>query len=308
MAGTLTPPFTPPDPTDPPGTANAGNGYLEFQAFKNYVVSFLSVQFDPTTGQFTSAARFPATGFPALTGDATTTLGSGTVTVVGINGTVLSALINVPGILKINTGGIPVIAVAADFPTLNQNTTGSAGTAGNLTGTPSLPNGTQAVTQSAGDNSANLATTSYVNYVSAQGQFLGTATNDNASTGNIGEFVQSLVAFGAAVSLTTATSANVTSISLTAGDWDVEANINFSSSGATSTASQGGIGTTTATLPTDGSQVYSGILAATAIISTTCPVKRISIAATTTVYLVASATFSAGTVSAFGNLVARRRR
>jgi hypothetical protein len=47
---------------------------------------------------------------------------------------------------------------ASDVPTLNQNTTG---TAANLSGTPDLPNGTTATTQSAGDNSTKLATTAY---------------------------------------------------------------------------------------------------------------------------------------------------
>lgn len=61
-----------------------------------------------------------------LTGDAT---GSGTgsfATVVGkINGVSLAGLAT--GILKnTTTTGVPSIAVAADFPTLNQNTTGSA--------------------------------------------------------------------------------------------------------------------------------------------------------------------------------------
>jgi hypothetical protein len=63
-----------------------------------------------------------------LTGDAT---GSGTgsfaVTVGKINGVALSGLAT--GILKnTTTTGAPSIAVAADFPTLNQNTTGSAAT------------------------------------------------------------------------------------------------------------------------------------------------------------------------------------
>jgi hypothetical protein len=49
--------------------------------------------------------------------------------------------------------------VAADIPALNQNTTG---TAAGLSGTPTLPNGTLATTQTAGDNSAKLATTAYV--------------------------------------------------------------------------------------------------------------------------------------------------
>jgi hypothetical protein len=47
---------------------------------------------------------------------------------------------------------------AADVPTLNQDTTG---TAANLSGTPTLPDGTSAVTQAAGDSSTKLATTAY---------------------------------------------------------------------------------------------------------------------------------------------------
>lgn len=63
-----------------------------------------------------------------LTGDSS---GSGTTsiatTVTKINGTSLAGLAT--GILKNTTGtGVPSIAVAADFPTLNQNTTGSAAT------------------------------------------------------------------------------------------------------------------------------------------------------------------------------------
>jgi hypothetical protein len=47
----------------------------------------------------------------------------------------------------------------ASVPALNQNT---SGTAANLSGTPTLPNGTTASTQSQADGSAKLATTSYV--------------------------------------------------------------------------------------------------------------------------------------------------
>ena len=70
-----------------------------------------------------------------LTGDVTSS-GSGfngsanntnTTTVTKINGTSLAGLAT--GILKnTTTTGVPSIAVAADFPTLNQNTTGSAAT------------------------------------------------------------------------------------------------------------------------------------------------------------------------------------
>jgi hypothetical protein len=47
----------------------------------------------------------------------------------------------------------------AVFPTLNQNTTG---TAANLSGTPTLPNGTAAATQAADDSSTKIASTAFV--------------------------------------------------------------------------------------------------------------------------------------------------
>lgn len=138
----------------------------------------------------------------------------------------------------------------------------------------------------------------------------GTTTNDSATAGNLGEFVSSAIASGSAVSLTTATAANVTSISLTAGDWDVEGNVNFSASTATVTGTSAGISSTSATLPTDGTEAYSGVQVTllSELDSVTMPRKRISIAGTTTVYLVGKSTFSAGTVTAFGAISARRVR
>ena len=138
----------------------------------------------------------------------------------------------------------------------------------------------------------------------------GTNTTGNATPGCVGELVQSAIASGSAVSLTTATTANVTSISLTAGDWDVSGNVNFTGTTATVTGGQAGISTTSATLPTDGTECYDGTIT-TALSDTstvTLPRKRISINSTTTVYLEAQKTFSAGTEAAFGSITARRVR
>lgn len=142
------------------------------------------------------------------------------------------------------------------------------------------------------------------------GAVIGTATNDNGAAGAVGEYFSSLVAVGSAVSLTTATSANVTSISLTAGDWDVSGNCNFNDSAATVTSTIGGLSSTSATLPTDGSEVYSGVqlVTATAKDSVTLQAKRFSLSGATTVYVVCQQTFSIGTAAAFGSLSARRVR
>ena len=60
------------------------------------------------------------------------------------------------------TAGVPTFraVAAADIPTLNQNTTGSAATV-----TTTINSGVVATTQTAGDNSTKVATTAYVNAI-----------------------------------------------------------------------------------------------------------------------------------------------
>ena len=71
-----------------------------------------------------------------------------------------------------------------------------------------------------------------------------------------------------------------------------------------------GLTTTTATLPTDGTEAYSAVLltTGTGTDSITLDRKRINVSGTTTVYLVGQATFSVGTAGGFGSLTARRVR
>lgn len=136
-----------------------------------------------------------------------------------------------------------------------------------------------------------------------------TTTNDNASAGDLGEYVESEVGFGSAISLTNATPANVTSISLSAGDWDVWGQIDISPTG-TCTLALGWVSTTSATVPnapnggsyvTTDSNPVAGLFASTGV-------RRYSLSGTTTVYLSADAIFSTGTTVAYGGIYARRVR
>ncbi len=142
------------------------------------------------------------------------------------------------------------------------------------------------------------------------GGIVGTTTNDLAVAGTVGEYFSSYIAVGSPQSMSTGTAMNVTSVVLTAGDWDVEGNVNLINTGSTVTATQCGLSSTSATLPTDGSEVSSGILGTT--VSETdgvaLPRKRFSLASQTTVYLVAKATFSIGTFGSYGGITARRVR
>jgi len=92
-----------------------------------------------------------------------------------------------------------------------------------FTGTndPSLSN-TSVTISSGGD----ITATSII-FNPTTGGILGTTTNNNASAGYVGEFVSSEVLIGSAVSISANTATDLTSISLTAGDWDVWANVGF---------------------------------------------------------------------------------
>ena len=138
----------------------------------------------------------------------------------------------------------------------------------------------------------------------------GTATNDNATAGDIGEIIESIVVTGSKIgSFTTGIAKNVTSISLTAGDWDVCGLVQVDGT-LTGTSILAGISTTTTNTGTRGDNGVSTPTMPTAImdISLPIPAKRFSLSATTTIYLATSISFSAGTPGAWGRLTARRVR
>jgi hypothetical protein len=145
--------------------------------------------------------------------------------------------------------------------------------------------------------------------VKLNGYGVGNLVSD--SSGNVSSntgYVNSAVVSGSAVSLTTATAANVTSISVPAGTWFISGNINFSAASATVTGTSGGLSSTSATLPTDGTEVYSGVQVTllSETDSVTLPPKQFVLGSTTTIYLVGKSTFSAGSVGAFGQITAVR--
>lgn len=137
----------------------------------------------------------------------------------------------------------------------------------------------------------------------------GTTTNGNAITGNVGQLISSVIASASAVSLSNVTPKDITSISLTAGDWDIYGNV----------LAQGSIGNlisfyswcslATATWPD--ASLYNGVNSTAllaSIYAANTPYLRVSISSTTTVFLSARAGFSSGTVTGCGGIYARRIR
>lgn len=148
---------------------------------------------------------------------------------------------------------------------------------------------------------------------------VGTTTNDSAAAGFIGQIITATVAAASEVALTTATAADVTSISLTAGDWDVNGQVNHNAAATTNvTLLQIGISATSATLPTQpgGSGIGTDPLAIErraasvpgGVLTTAVGPVRVSLATTTTIYLVVQDTFTISTMGAYGTIRARRVR
>lgn len=149
------------------------------------------------------------------------------------------------------------------------------------------------------------------------GQIAATATNDNALAGNVGEYAETVIAIGSAVSLVSGAPKDMITLSLTAGDWDVEYIPNFTG-GVTTTLGYLIACLSTVTNTTDltnGRFVSNFFNNATTfnsipgnglgLGSITC---RFSLSATTTIRAVVLASFGVSTCSGYGLLRARRVR
>jgi hypothetical protein len=147
-----------------------------------------------------------------------------------------------------------------------------------------------------------------------KGQYPGETTTGSATAGNIGELISATILVGSAVSLTTATATTITSIVLTAGDWDISAQPAVTG-GATTTFQgiRGSISTTIATENVVSPFFVSSSYGSVAVLATfnwshaISPI-RVSLSGSTTYYLIIRADFGTSTASGFGSIRARRVR
>lgn len=145
------------------------------------------------------------------------------------------------------------------------------------------------------------------------GQLPGTATNDSAAAGNVGEYIQSIILAASEVVLTNGAQKTITSIILTAGDWDVSGVVYHHPAATTSyTRYIGSVSLTDNVLDTVPGRFADFSQAALVTGGTTfnaiVPPSRFSLAATTTVYLVALGNFTVSTAAGYGIISARRVR
>ncbi len=231
----------------------------------------------------------------------------------------------------INTSAINTIAITSNGTATNSNINGStlfSGSAsavsigmGNaivfadnvvITSNPNTITGAGTINYSGtnyGTSSFGINTTTVNRGYFDGGQYVGTNTNTTLTAGVIGEQIRSAIAIGSAITLSNTVVANVTSISLTPGIWDVTGIVSFSGT-LTGTAYSMGLGKTSASFTGvafgDNGTTTPTSSTATSDNSLTVPVWRLPLSVTTPVYLLALADFTVGTALAYGRISATR--
>lgn len=145
--------------------------------------------------------------------------------------------------------------------------------------------------------------------------FLSGAAGGDATTGSVGELVTASVTSGALVNLATGSATTITSITLTAGDWDVTGIVAYRLNVATSVTvlQQASTSLGTGTLGNDEFakstfETAANVMTATVDPAFIIPTKRYSISASTLVFLASNAVFSVNIAQAYGQIRARRVR
>lgn len=162
-------------------------------------------------------------------------------------------------------------------------------------------------------NSANTTVTSATSI--GQGQYLGTATNDSATAGNVGQRLD-FTANANTVSITSNSGKTIISGSLTAGDWEVTCTIFYRPTTSTTVATLYAELSATDNLITNTPGKFANVnypsttvLGATAQDSTVVtPPSRVSVASPTTYYCVGYVIIGVSTMAAGANMHAVRVR
>lgn len=279
-------------------------------------------------GQVTAGGAFKTT---SSTASSSTTTGSGIFAGgVGIAGAVFGGstasfvtsvttpiVIWTTSVSDRSGAGTPEGAITANIGSVFRRTDGTTGTTLYVKESGTGNTGWGALSTGGGSGTVSSSTSGYVAIYTGSttvgGQssipntipLVGITNAGSASAGNVGELVTAQVTPGT-VSLTTATVTNITSVSLTAGDWDVYGDMNFTlSGGAAPTELIGGMINSNSLLGP-----YSTISGATTgnTVAVTVPIQRVNVSSTSTFYLNVRATYVTGAVTGGGNMYARRRR
>jgi hypothetical protein len=297
-----------------------------------------------TFGSATQCTVFTVNAKGLITAASQTTCTPSILSVTGLGTGVATALANNVGsagavVLFNGAGGTPTSLVLTNATGLPVGAiTGLGANCGTFLATPSSANLRACLTDESGTGlayfqggdlgtpSAGVATnltslnatqltTGTIPAARTNGHQNGTATNDSAAAGEIGEYVSAQLLISSATSVTAGAAKDITTMSLTAGDWDVWGVVihipaagtvsqqlcAYTSSGAANTYAGNDSGQVGCIAfgagVTGGSNSYA-----------ITPVARFSLSGTTTVRLGVLDSFTTSTMTAAGTLKARRMR
>jgi hypothetical protein len=274
-----------------------------------------------TTGQvLTSNGAASPTWSSNIAGNAGTATKLQTASTIALSGEVTGTATSFDGSGNIS---IPVTINAGSVTPSDLSTGGPSWTAGGrLTATSYQIGASTTISTGAGSPEGNITApvgSVYTNTIGSAGLVLFVKESGSGNTGWIaavttGIFtsVTSTLPFASRVSITSGVQRNVTSISLTAGTWDISGTIDFTFIGTTSTLGSSnyltGVTLTSNTINPSDTYLDTPIIvtAGTGQARFSTSQRRLTIASTTTVYLVVGATFIAGSVSAYGTITANR--
>lgn len=297
-------------------TVTAGTGLAGGGALSSDIAIGMS-----TIGAYSVLGASGATGFPSAIGAATgnkflQSTNAATPTLKWDS--ILLSSVGVTGQLAIGNGGTNSATAGSGFQNLSPQTT-----KGDLVSFATAPV-RQAVGASGSVLTAYPGQSSGIGWSTSTTTIWGTQTNDNATAGYVGETLNCSRAQGG-TGFTSGTPGNIcstggNSITLTPGDWQVSGACGFLPGGSTSiTVMDCAVSKTSATLPSaatladpSAGEIWMTHRQAASVngnyITFSIPSFRVSVSASTPLYLVAGATFTVSTMSGYGYLEARRMR
>lgn len=246
----------------------------------------------PTSGTLATTSQIPTGAALTKTDDTNVTLtlgGSPTTALVNA----ASLTLGWTGQLAITRGGTGISSFGTGVQTaLGQNVTGSGGIV--LATSPTL------VTPTLG-----AATATSLNFgASATNGIIGTTAGSTPASGVVGEVIASQVTAGSATPISSGVTTNLTSITLTAGNWDLWGNIGIN--GTTVGTTVAGISNSSGGLPGQELRFYDTPGAAASTVAACVPSYNVNIGSGATYYLVVNSS-GTGSMIMYGGIFARRR-
>jgi hypothetical protein len=280
-------------PSTAPAWGNVTAAALAAQAANTVVANVTASSASPTAFAMPSCSG--ANNAIKYTSGTGFTCGSGIALTTGnLSQFAATTSAQLAGVLSDETGS--GAAVFGTSPTIGMATINTPTISGGT-----INNATVGVTTPLAGKFTTLQATSTITPSSTAG-IVGTTTNDSAQAGSEGE---TITATASGVAQTSTVLTNVTSIPLTAGQWDVTCSWTGSASSGTAGINFGLTTTTGAQAPV-GQRVLLGVSTSTGI-EMPCPTFTLKLASSATLFLTSAPTFS-GTMTVGGTIWAVRRR